>query len=184
MELQKMRVWKYSPDDERVCALRYPPKYHSEETLCGMGIYKRISDNDSDNDEFQSEYHDAVGEPFSGGYDDIECWNCCYVIDVFIEQLTGGRKVDLQKMRDPNGEERVCAVRYAPVENFKEETLCGISYVTDKKVIEWLNDRGLNRRGDYPIPVGEEFEGRYGDITCRKCRDVIEYYQRPEASKA
>ena len=182
MELQKMEVWKYEPDSDRVCALRYSKKYLSEETLCGMGIYKRISG--SDNDEFQSEYHDAVGEPFSGGYDDITCCNCCDMIDCFTEQSTGERKVDLQKMRDPNGEERVCAVRYTYVEKFREETLCGISYVTDKKVIDWLNDRGLNRRGDYPIPVGEEFEGRYGDITCRECRDVIEYYQRPETSTA
>jgi len=180
VELQKMEVWKYWPDSDQVCALRYPQKHLLEETLCGMDIYERISDND----EFQSGYYDAVDEPFSGGYNNITCCHCSYVIDCFIEQSTGERKVYLQKMRDTNGEERICAVRYTHIEKFREETLCGIVYVTDENVIYWLNRNFSDWRGDAPVPVGEEFEGRYGDITCRKCRDVIEYYQRPETNKA
>lgn len=183
MELQKMKVWKYWPDGDRVCALRYTPQQKLfEETLCGMGIYERISD--SDNDEFQGGHHDAIGEPFTGGYDDIRCCNCCFVIDDFIKQSADEQDVELQKMRDLNGEERICAVRYTPVENFKEETLCGTVYVTEDKVIGWLDDHFSDWRGDDPTPINKSFYGRYIDITCRECRDVIGYYQRPETNKA
>jgi hypothetical protein len=144
-----------------------------------MGIHERIG---SVNDKTRGAYHDAIGEHFTGGYDDIGCCDCRSVIKSIIKQSTDERDVELQKMKCQSGEERICAVRHTPVEKFSGETLCGISYVTEVEVINWLKDRGLGRCGDAPVPIDKPLYGRYSDITCRECRDVIEYYQKSETS--
>ena len=178
MELQKMKVWKYAPGGDRVCTLRYTPKPLTEETLCGLDIYERTSSA-----EFQNYYVDAIEESFPGGYDNIACCNCLFVIDRFIEQSKGEVDVELQKMKAQNGEVRVCAVRFTPaVERFAEETLCGISYVTDARTIEWIKDRFPDMTNTHN-PIDKLFYGRCGDITCPECRDVIEYYISQKTSK-
>jgi len=178
VELQDMRVWKYSPDDEQVCAVRYLQKPIFEKTLCGMGIH-RIDDIES-----RCGHYDAIGKAFTGGYGDVTCCNCRDTIDDFVEQATCGKKVELQKMRGPNGEEWVCAVWYTRVECFAEETLCGISYNSDEKVAQWVVDTFGEPLVKRPVPIGRSFYGLYGDITCGECRDVIEYYLKQKIGEA
>jgi len=162
VNLQKMRDQNYGK--EYVCAVRYPKVSCLEETLCGMWLPKI-----SEDEELSWDWNLPIGEPFIGHYDNITCCNCRDTINDFIELLTMESVTELQKMRDHNGKDLVCAVRYCQNEHYCKETLCGTVYN--------LYDIGKNEDTCLNIPIGKQFSGHYGDITCGSCRDVIEYYQ-------